>query len=73
MWPAVFLDRDGVINENREDYVKSCNAYVFLPSIIGPLMQRTREILSLPMYPELEDGQIERVVAEIGAFFDTGR
>jgi D-glycero-D-manno-heptose 1,7-bisphosphate phosphatase len=28
---AVFLDRDGVINENRSDYVKSWREYRFLP------------------------------------------
>lgn len=29
---AVFLDRDGVINENRSDYVKSIAEFRFLPS-----------------------------------------
>ncbi|MFL5662694.1 MAG: D-glycero-beta-D-manno-heptose 1,7-bisphosphate 7-phosphatase [Ktedonobacteraceae bacterium] len=28
---AVFLDRDGVINENRSDYVKSWDEFRFLP------------------------------------------
>ena len=28
---AVFLDRDGVINENRSDYVKSTAEFKFLP------------------------------------------
>ncbi len=28
---AIFLDRDGVINVNRSDYVKSWNEFVFLP------------------------------------------
>ena len=31
---AVFLDRDGVINENREDYVKSVDEFVFLPGAL---------------------------------------
>ncbi len=26
----IFLDRDGVINQNRDDYVKSINEFVFL-------------------------------------------
>jgi D-glycero-D-manno-heptose 1,7-bisphosphate phosphatase len=28
---AIFIDRDGVINENRADYVKSWNEFRFLP------------------------------------------
>lgn len=35
--PAVFLDRDGVINENRADYVKSWDEFVFLPSSLDAL------------------------------------
>lgn len=34
---AVFLDRDGVINENRDDYVKNWNEHVFLPGVFVPL------------------------------------
>ena len=36
---AVFLDRDGVINENRADYVKSWKEFVFLPNVCEPLRQ----------------------------------
>ena len=36
---AVFLDRDGVINENRPDYVKSLDEFVFLPNVFEPLQQ----------------------------------
>jgi len=34
---AVFLDRDGVINENRADYVKSWDEFVFLPGVLQAL------------------------------------
>jgi len=34
---AVFLDRDGVINENRDDYVKTWEEVVFLPGVIDAL------------------------------------
>lgn len=39
MRAAVFLDRDGVINENRVDYVKSWEEFVFLPNVFEPLRQ----------------------------------
>jgi len=39
MRAAVFLDRDGVINENRADYVKSWEEFVFLPHVFEPLRQ----------------------------------
>jgi D-glycero-D-manno-heptose 1,7-bisphosphate phosphatase len=39
MQSAVFLDRDGVINENRADYVKSWEEFVFLPNVFEPLRQ----------------------------------
>ena len=34
---AVFLDRDGVINRNRPDYVKSWEEVVFLPGVFESL------------------------------------
>ena len=37
--PAVFLDRDGVLNENRADYVRTWEQVVFLPGAFAA-MQR---------------------------------
>jgi D-glycero-D-manno-heptose 1,7-bisphosphate phosphatase len=37
--PAVFLDRDGVLNENRADYVRTPEQVVFLPGVFDA-MQR---------------------------------
>jgi len=34
---AVFLDRDGVINQNRNDYVKGWEEFVFLPGVFDAL------------------------------------
>ena len=39
---AVFLDRDGVISVNREDYVKSWEEFSFLPDIFEPLQKLAR-------------------------------
>ena len=36
---AVFLDRDGVINKNREDYVKSWDEVEFLPGVFEALKE----------------------------------
>lgn len=34
---VVFLDRDGVINENRDDYVKNIDEFNFLPGALNAL------------------------------------
>jgi D-glycero-D-manno-heptose 1,7-bisphosphate phosphatase len=39
---AVFLDRDGVIIENRADYVKSWSEVRFLPEAVGALRRLSR-------------------------------
>ena len=39
MQRAVFLDRDGVINKNREDYVKSWEEVEILPGVFSALKQ----------------------------------
>lgn len=35
--PAIFLDRDGVINQDRSDYVKSWEEFEFLPGVLEAL------------------------------------
>ena len=44
--PAVFLDRDGVINRNRDDYVKTWDEFEFLPEAVHAI-----RILSSLDYP----------------------
>lgn len=34
---AIFLDRDGVINENRDDYVKNWHEFIFLPGVFDSI------------------------------------
>ncbi|MEZ4713789.1 MAG: HAD family hydrolase [Caldilineaceae bacterium] len=44
---AIFLDRDGVINRERRDYVKSWGEFQFLPNALGALRQLAA--LSVPV------------------------
>lgn len=44
---AVFLDRDGVINQNRPDHVKTWGEFVFLPGALAALAALSR--LGLPV------------------------
>ncbi len=37
MQPIIFIDRDGVINVDREDYVKIWSEFIFLPNILESL------------------------------------
>lgn len=39
---TIFLDRDGVINENRSDYVKSWSEFCFLPGSKEAIVMLTR-------------------------------
>lgn len=39
---TVFLDRDGVINENRDDYVKSWQEFCFLPGACEAIARLTQ-------------------------------
>jgi D-glycero-D-manno-heptose 1,7-bisphosphate phosphatase len=40
---TLFLDRDGVINENRADYVKSWDEFCFLPGAKEAIARLTRQ------------------------------
>ena len=40
---AVFLDRDGVINANRADYVKNWDEFVFLPGVFDALRRLAQD------------------------------
>src|SRR5690349_17210765 len=39
---AVFIDRDGVINENRADHVKCWSEFRFLPGAVDAIARLTR-------------------------------
>ena len=40
--PAIFLDRDGVLNRNRTDYVKSLAEVEFIPGALAAVARATR-------------------------------
>lgn len=40
--PAVFIDRDGVICENRDDYVKAWSEFSFIPGAVEAIASLTR-------------------------------
>lgn len=77
MEPAVFLDRDGVIIENREDYVRCWDDVAFFPAALAALREFRnspfriilitnqsavgRGLITLPQADELN----RRVIAEI--------
>jgi D-glycero-D-manno-heptose 1,7-bisphosphate phosphatase len=42
MFPAIFLDRDGVIIENRKDYVRAWDQVEFLPGSLAALRKAAR-------------------------------
>jgi D-glycero-D-manno-heptose 1,7-bisphosphate phosphatase len=44
---AIFLDRDGVINQNRSDYVRSWAEFQFLPGAIAAMGELSRAGLPL--------------------------
>lgn len=44
---AVFLDRDGVINQNRPDYVKSWEEFTFLPGVFSSLRRLAKSELAI--------------------------
>jgi D-glycero-D-manno-heptose 1,7-bisphosphate phosphatase len=47
MHPAIFLDRDGVIIENRADYIRSWSDVVFLPKSLPALIEASRSAYKL--------------------------
>ena len=55
---AIFLDRDGVINENSEDHVKSWDEFQFIPHAIRTIRELTET--GLPIFVVTNQGAINR-------------
>src|SRR6059058_810586 len=58
--PAIFLDRDGVLNENRPDHVKSWDDFRFIPGALTAVRELTR--LRLPIIVVTNQAAIGRGV-----------
>jgi histidinol-phosphate phosphatase family protein len=56
--PAVFLDRDGVINRRRPDHVKTWDEFEFLPGVLGALA--TLRSMNTPVVVVTNQGVVGR-------------
>ncbi len=82
MRPAIFLDRDGVINENRPDHITRWDLVQFLPGVFDALRRLAasdyalvvvtnqsavgRGLMTAQTLHEINDGIVARVRAEGG-------
>ena len=78
--PTIFLDRDGVVNRNRDDYVKCWEEFEFLPGSLDALRTLTRRGVRVVVVTnqsavgrgiisrETLDGIHRRMVAEVEAY-----
>lgn len=64
MRPAVFLDRDGVINENLSDYVCSWDQIVFLDGVFAALRRLNRH--EIPVIVVTNQSAVGRGLLEEG-------
>ena len=56
--PAVFLDRDGVINRRRPDHVKAWDEFEFLPGVLAALV--TLRSMNTPVVVVTNQGVVGR-------------
>jgi D-glycero-D-manno-heptose 1,7-bisphosphate phosphatase len=55
---AIFLDRDGVINENRPDHVKNWDEFEFLPEVLPSICRLTE--IGMPIFVVTNQAVIAR-------------
>jgi D-glycero-D-manno-heptose 1,7-bisphosphate phosphatase len=55
---AIFLDRDGVINQNRADHVKNCDEFEFIPGALEGIRSLTET--GLPIFVVTNQAAISR-------------
>jgi D-glycero-D-manno-heptose 1,7-bisphosphate phosphatase len=65
---AIFLDRDGVINENRADHVKSWSEFHFLPGVSEAIARLSRagiKVFVITNQAVINRGMVPRDVVEL--------
>ncbi|MBA3869231.1 MAG: D-glycero-beta-D-manno-heptose 1,7-bisphosphate 7-phosphatase [Anaerolineae bacterium] len=65
---AIFLDRDGVINENNEDHVKSWDEFQFIPHAIRTIRELTET--GLPIFVVTNQGAVNRGIMSVNDLND---
>lgn len=65
---AIFLDRDGVINENRPDHVKNWHEFEFLPEVL-PSIRRLAET-GMPIFVITNQAVIARKLVTLDTLND---
>ncbi len=65
---AIFLDRDGVINENRADHVKSWDEFKFIPGALESIRELTAT--GLPIFVVTNQAAVSRGLISIEALDD---
>jgi D-glycero-D-manno-heptose 1,7-bisphosphate phosphatase len=65
---ALFLDRDGVINENRPDHVKSWDEFEFLPGVLASIRQLAQT--NLPIFVVTNQAVINRGIVPVATLDD---
>ncbi len=71
MHPAIFLDRDGVINRNRLDHVKAWSEFEFLPGALAALRRLAQ--LKWPIVVVSNQAMIDRGLVSHAAVDEINR
>lgn len=65
---AIFLDRDGVINENRADHVKSWDEFEFIPGALDSIRRLTET--GLPIFVVTNQAAVNRGLMSLDTLND---
>jgi D-glycero-D-manno-heptose 1,7-bisphosphate phosphatase len=65
---AIFLDRDGVINENRADHVKSWDEFEFIPGALDSVRRLTET--GLPIFVVTNQAAVNRGLMSVDTLND---